>query len=413
MRVPLAASGLRESDIQAVINTLKSGNLTMGEQVRAFESQMATYLKKKHFIMLNSGSSANLAIFESLLRPSKGNAKLKRGDGVLVPAIAWPTTVWPVVQLGLRPEFVDVEINNAGMDLKHAQFLLEKSKLPIKCIFPIHPLGFALDNQELKEFSEKNNLLVVNDVCESLGSWRKGEHAGSFGLASSYSFYFSHHITTMEGGGVATDCLDLADDLRSIRSHGWSRDRSDASKWHSNSTSTDAKFLFVTAGFNIRPMEIQASIGRLQLRDLETFISKRRSIAHKVMTSLEGTLFSVLDGGCLSGAEDESAHSWMLLGIRILGNNAEKMRKPSIEKLNKLGIETRPVLTGNFLEQPAIARIHENLPHPSEFPNASKLSRTSFLVSAHHDLTNEQVEYLASSLRSVALEVKRNADTEH
>ena len=127
MKVPLASSGLRPQDIQAAVSVLNSGNLTMGRNVRDFESLMAQYLSVKHFIMVNSGSSANLAIVEGLVRPSSGHAKLKPGDGVLVPAVAWPTTVWPIIQLGLTPVFVDIDIENLSLDLKKAQEIINNS----------------------------------------------------------------------------------------------------------------------------------------------------------------------------------------------------------------------------------------------------------------------------------------------
>ena len=405
MRIPLASSGLRKKDIDAAISTLNSGMLTMGVKVKEFESEMANYLGKKYFVMMNSGSSANLAIFEALMRPSKNSPKLLPGDGILVPAIAWPTTVWPIVQLGLNPVFVDIAVENIGMDLEKAQEIIVRSSVPIKGLFPIHPLGYSLDNQKLASFAKANELILINDVCESLGSWRKGAHAGSEGLASSFSFYFSHHITTMEGGGVATDDLEFADDLRAIRSHGWSRDRSDVSDWTSSTSNTDSKFLFVTTGFNIRPMEIQASIGLLQIADIDTFITRRRFIAKQVMESLKGTCLSLIDGGCLSNLDEESAHSWMLLGIKIDSEMAEVFRATVLKKLALLDIETRPILTGNFLDQPAITRISANLPPASKFPGASQVSKTCFMVSAHHDLTDQQISYLSASLRTIALSI--------
>jgi CDP-6-deoxy-D-xylo-4-hexulose-3-dehydrase len=227
MRVPLAVVGLGRTEIQAAIEVFESGNLTMGEQVRTFESLMASFLGADHFIMVNSGSSANLLIFEYLLRPSSGKPLLKTGDGVLVPAIAWPTTIWPIIQLGLIPVFVDVNRDTFDINLESARNAISLSSVPVKAIFPIHPLGYAINPRELSSFSKEFSLVLVNDVCESLGSWSEGLHAGMEGLAASFSFYFSHHITTMEGGGIATNSLEIADDLRSMRSHGWSRDRID------------------------------------------------------------------------------------------------------------------------------------------------------------------------------------------
>jgi CDP-6-deoxy-D-xylo-4-hexulose-3-dehydrase len=184
MRVPLASSGLRKSDIDAVMRVLDSGNLTMGKEVKNFESKMSKYLGVKHFVMVNSGSSANLLMIEALMRPAISKPKLNPGDSVLVPAIAWPTTIWPLIQLGLNPLFVDVDPKTLALDLLAAQRLIESSRIPVKGIFPIHPLGYAIPPSKLEEFVSKNELILINDVCESLGSWSEGKHAGTTGVAT-------------------------------------------------------------------------------------------------------------------------------------------------------------------------------------------------------------------------------------
>ena len=402
MRIPLASSGLRPKDIDEVIKTLKSGNLTMGAQVLEFEIAMARYLNAKHFVMVNSGSSANLLMIEALLRPTYGKPRLSPGDSVLLPAIAWPTTVWPIVQLGLNPVFIDVNLETLSIDLELAQNLIDDSRIPIRGIFPIHPLGRAISNAALKAFSLKNDLVLVNDVCESLGSWDGTLHAGTEGIASSYSFYFSHHITTMEGGGIATNDDRFADDLRSMRSHGWSRDRSDASEWNHNLNNNDSKFLFVSTGYNLRPMEIQAAIGLSQLEDLDTFVSKRRRIATAVSKSLVDTSLRVIGAQTLEFESSAKSHSWMLIPIQVLGHSAKERKAQITEYLNNLGVETRPVLTGNFLAQPAIQRIIKNSSNADKFVNATRISQESFLIGAHHDLNLDQIEFLCESLISAS-----------
>ncbi len=402
MKIPLASLGLRQKDITAAEAVLKSGQLTMGKKVAEFESAIAQYLGVKHFVMVNSGSSANLIIFEALLRPSNGEPKLRIGDGVLVPAVAWPTTVWPLIQLGLRPVFVDVDSENIGIDLKHAQAIIDKDS-GVRAIFPIHPLGFGIDHELLNQFVEKNSIILINDVCESLGSWRGSVHAGTSGLAASFSFYFSHHITTMEGGGVATNDFNFANDLRAMRSHGWSRDRfqPETLPLSEDRSINQEKFQFITTGYNVRPMEIQAAIGIEQLKDLDDFVNRRREIARQIHSSLEGTVFQVIDGGAFSDSETEKAHSWMLICIRILKtlNVGDTLR---IEKLlNDYGIESRPVLTGNFLRQPAMKLFHD-MPHPELFPNSELIARSYFMVGAHHDLSDDQICYLSDSLRAIA-----------
>jgi CDP-6-deoxy-D-xylo-4-hexulose-3-dehydrase len=376
----------------------------MGSQVKTFETDMARYLGVKHFVMMNSGSSANLAMIEALLRPAKAKPRLKSGDHVLVPAIAWPTTVWPIIQLGLNPIFVDVSPSTLALDLVRAQEVIDHLDGKVRGIFPIHPLGYAISPSELEEFAAKNNLVLINDVCESLGSWREGKHAGTSGIAGSFSFYFSHHITTMEGGGVATNDSDFADDLRSIRSHGWSRDRSDVAEWRTGVSNNDAKFLFVSTGYNVRPMEIQAAIGISQIRDIDTFIGKRRAIASAVCEAIKGSNIALIGADNLVEGNDQKGHSWMLLPLHVLGDDAGQKRKKIVKALEDLEIETRPVLTGNFLAQPAMKTIGHNSQKPEDFGVATMISEAAFMVGAHHDLTSEQIDFLCDALKRTAAE---------
>ena len=403
MRVPLASSGLRELDIELVNEVLRSGNLTMGSEVKKFEKLMCEYLRVKHFVMVNSGSSANLLMLEALLRPTKSKPRLNPGNGILVPAIAWPTTIWPVIQLGLIPLFVDVDPRTLAIDLTRAQELIDESRIPVAGLFPIHPLGYAIPPSRLDSFVERNNLILINDVCESLGSWNEGLHAGTSGTAGSFSFYFSHHITTMEGGGIATNNSELADDLRSMRSHGWSRDRLDVKEWTAEISDTDSKFLFVSTGYNVRPMEIQAVIGSSQIKDIDSFVKRRRTIARKVNTSLSGTGLKVIGSEALSGEINEESHSWMLIPIYVSGDAAAQRKKMILEALELKGIETRPVLTGNFLAQPAIKRITRYAIDSKAFTVAQDITDKAFMVGAHHDLTDDQIDFLCHSLKEIAL----------
>lgn len=405
MKIPLASSGLRASDIDLVTQVLKSGNLTMGKEVKKFEEMMCGYLKVNHFIMVNSGSSANLLILEALIRPTKSKPILHPGDGVLVPAIAWPTTIWPIIQLGLIPIFVDVSETTLAIDLTKAQELIDESKIHVAAIFPIHPLGLAISPTELNSFVNRNGLVLINDVCESLGSWRENQHAGTSGLAASFSFYFSHHITTMEGGGVATNNSKIADDLRSMRSHGWSRDRYDAQEWQKYVSGNNSKFLFVSTGFNFRPMEIQAAIGSAQILEIDKFIERRRKIATMINECLSGSRLKIIGNEYLKNNKLREAHSWMLIPIYVTGENSENIKNDILEKLREFEIETRPVLTGNFLAQPAIKRIARQEVDHKKFVNAQDITENAFLIGAHHDLTDAQVEYLCSSLKQIVLNI--------
>ncbi len=396
-RVPLASLGLESEDIDAMLRVLHSNNLTMGSEVRAFEAEMAAYLKSKHFIMMNSGSSANLAIIEALMRPSSNAALLQPGDGVLLPAVAWPTTVWPVIQLGLTPLFVDVDPQTLAIDLGKADEVIRSSDVPVKAVFPIHPLGRALEHATLVAFSQSHSLVLISDVCESLGSWDKGIHAGMSSLASSYSFYFSHHITTMEGGGVATNDDGLADDLRSIRSHGWSRDRHDAAAWKPAGTDLNSRFLFVSAGYNIRPMEIQAALGRGQIRRIDTYIARRRQIASEIAAALNGSDFRLIGSETLDS--DPRSHSWMLLPI---STPSPEHASRALALLESMGIETRPILTGNFTSQPALQRLVRADLNPRMFTVADRVTDRCFMVGCHHHFDDSQVAHLVLGLRRAA-----------
>jgi CDP-6-deoxy-D-xylo-4-hexulose-3-dehydrase len=399
LKVPLASSGLRDQDIKSAIEVLNSGNLTMGDQVKKFESAMASYLGSKYFVMVNSGSSANLAMIEAAVRPVRSKPSLLPGDGVLVPAIAWPTTVWTILQLGLKPVFVDVDASTLAIDLELAQDVINSSPIPIRGLFPIHVLGRGLSTDDLESFARKNELLLINDVCESLGSWDGNRHAGLGGAGGSFSFYFSHHITTMEGGGIATNDSEIADDLRSIRSHGWSRDRSDAATWVPDNADMNSKFLFVSTGFNIRPMEIQAAIGLNQIRDIDLFISRRRELAKLVNDAISGSQLELIGADRITGTEIDKQHSWMMLPIRVAENSAIDLKTSLIQYLELHGIETRPVLTGNFLAQPAMKRINVSGYDQNVFSSANDVAKRTFLLGAHHDFSNEQMNHIAECLR--------------
>jgi CDP-6-deoxy-D-xylo-4-hexulose-3-dehydrase len=203
-------------------------------------------------------------------------------------------------------------------------------------------------------------------------------------------------MTTMEGGGIATNSDAIANDLKSIRSHGWSRDRFDKHRVERNIDRSRQKYLFVTTGFNIRPMEIQAAIGLSQLKDLDQFVIRRRNIARKVSKALQNSKLSVIGEQYLVNLNQSQRHSWMLLPIKIQSGN-HRIRSRITTYLEKIGIENRPVLTGNFLKQPALRHL-TNPPSAKEFSNADEIEKTCFLVSCHHDLSESQVRYLIRGL---------------
>ena len=399
IEVQLASLSIDDLAFSAIDSVLKSGNFTMGSEVEKFEEAMAQELGAKHFLMVNSGSSANLLMIEALMRPVKEEPKLLPGDSVLVPAVAWPTTVWPLIQLGLKPIFVDVDKDTLAIDpLKASRLLETQSGDKIKAIFLIHPLGLAVDMAAFEELASEYKLTILSDVCESLGARNlDGTSAGSSSLMRSYSFYFSHHITTMEGGGVATDSSAVFDDLISMRSHGWSRGRSDEASWTLQQTQTDRRFSFVGTGYNFRPMEIQGAIGRTQLSSLEEFLRSRRHLANEVYDALLGSNLELIRAG-IENIAVNSQHSWMLLPFRVLSTEPKSSRDFVCNYLEECGVATRPILTGNFLRQPSVKRFLPAAGSANDFPVAERVHDECFMVGADPSLTPIQREHLVSSL---------------
>ena len=294
---------------------------------------------------VHSGSSANLLAVDAMLRRSSGEIPWKVGDEVLVPALSWPTTVWPLVQLGLSPVFVDVRPDTLAIDLESAKTALSPRT---KGMFLIHVLGHAAHATEYASFCREHGLVLLEDTCESLGAHHDGVHAGLFGRASTFSCYFSHHISTIEGGVIVTDDLALRDDLSSLRAHGWVRDRSDKASWLERYPGLDERFLFAMAGYNVRPTEMHAAIGRVQLRKLDSMLAAREALAIQVYGWLlrSAPWLELIGGDMLpdaAGARDRGArvHSWMTLPIRLRPNSRHSV--PQVKAhLESMGVETRP-----------------------------------------------------------------------
>jgi CDP-6-deoxy-D-xylo-4-hexulose-3-dehydrase len=398
VQVPLAASGLTPDQIRAGTEVLNSGQLTMGARVREFESLLGDFLGVEHVVMVNSGSSANLAAVEALVRPALGVPKLLPGDTVLVPAIAWPTTVWPLIQLGLKPYFVDVRSDDFSMDISKAEEAVLSLTVPPRAAMIIHPLGHPVPQSDLVRL-ENLGLTVVSDVCESLGARVAGRHAGAESAISTYSFYFSHHITTMEGGAVATNDRRIADDLRSIRSHGWTRDRSDRMDWESDASANQRPFLFAGTGFNVRPTELSAALGVVEMPHLGRYVARRNEIAERCRESLVHTPFEMRVPH--SDRTSARAHSWMHIPISCKDSVDPQILEKVLPFLASQGVETRPVLTGNFLRQPVISQLGLSQ-LPADFPVADEVANSTFLVGSHHSFSEEQLKKLTSALSALA-----------
>jgi len=391
-------------EIEAAKAVLDTRRLTMGERVQAFEHEFARWTGAKHAIMVNSGSSANLLMVDALLRRSNRSAPLCPGDEVLVPTLAWPTTVWPLVQLGLVPVFVDVNLQTLSIDLDSARSALSSKT---KAVFLIHVLGQTADMDSMSAFCKETGLILLEDVCESLGAYYNGIHAGNFGVMGSFSSYFSHHISTIEGGVIITSDSALHDDLLSLRAHGWVRDRSDREEWIHQYPEIDSRFLFILPGYNVRPTEIQGAIGLVQLNKLESMLMTRERLAAEVSRLVnQYTPWMRLVGAEHLGAKIERSssryrrrHSWMTLPF-ILDKAAPLSLAVVKRHFERSGIETRPIIAGNLSRHPAVHHsIHRTA---SSLAKADVILDRGFMIGCHPINLEANLAVLENGFRSLA-----------
>ena len=278
---PLVKNPYRSKDIFKAIKVLKTGKLTMGTNVSSFEKEFTSKLKTNYSLMVNSGSSANLLAIQCLINPYR-KKRLKIGDEIIIPSLCWSTSLWPIVQSGLKPIFVDIDKETLNINLADLEKKLQKKT---KGIMLVHVLGNSTDMTKLMKIKKKYKLILIEDTCESLGAQYKNKFLGTFGEFSSYSFYASHQISSGEGGMIC--CKDKSDYeiIKSLRSHGWSRNLSNERKISNNNPHLDKRFIFYNSGFNLRPTEIAGAIGRSQFKDLFKF-KKIRNLNRKNIINL-------------------------------------------------------------------------------------------------------------------------------
>ena len=370
---PLKDSTFRNKDLIEGIKVIFSKEVTMSKVTKKFEKEFAKKIRIPYSLMVNSGSSANLLAFQCLINPYR-KKRLKQGDEVLVPSICWPTSFWPIIQSGLKPIFVDVDKKNFNIDLKDLEKKISKKT---KALMLIHVLGNSVNMQKLMKIIKKNKIILIEDTCESIGGKFENKYLGTFGDFSTFSFYFSHQISSVEGGMICCKNKQDEDIIKSLRSHGWQKDLSNQRKLEKKYKGINKSFFFVNSGFNLRPTDIQAAIGLSQFKSLDTFIKSRKvnrdRIIKKITTDTrwDDQVFFVK-------SNDKVKPSWF--GLPMLMNVKYKYKKNLIlNKLDKLGIENRPIISGNFLKQPAL--IKYNISQKSNnFPNANYVHEYGFFV---------------------------------
>lgn len=333
----LAAPTWGPEEVDAAKAVIDSGFFTMGAQVKAFEAEFAAYFGTKHAIMVNSGSSANLVATAACFF-TRDNP-LKPGDEVIVPAISWATTYHPLQQYGLKLRFVDIELDTINVD--PAQ--LEAAITPrTRAIVAVSILGNPAALDVMRTLADRHGLYFIEDNCESMDAELAGRKAGTFGDLNTFSFFFSHHISTMEGGMILTDDDELSDLCRSIRAHGWTRDLGpDSPIYQKKSTDHFEAYRFILPGYNVRPLEIEAAIGRQQLKKLPGFTAQRRKnwVLFKELFAGDERFITQRENG------KTSAFSFTL----VLDPKRQPDRKKVFQALADADIGFRIITGGNFL----------------------------------------------------------------
>ena len=277
---PLAADTWDEAEYTAINRVIKSNRFTIGHEVEMFEKEFAEFFGSKYAVMVNSGSSANLIAISALILSDKYD--LNPGDEVIVPAVSWATTYTVLHQCGLKLKFIDIDLDTFNLNLDILESAISDDT---KAIFAVNLLGNPNDFDKLLDICESNDLVLIEDNCESMGATYKSKYTGTFGVCGTFSTFYSHHMATMEGGMILTDDEELNDIMKSIRSHGWTRNLGENSKFATKKDDFYELFNFIFPGYNVRPVEMEAAIGREQLKKLPATIGLYSILfsSHKLM----------------------------------------------------------------------------------------------------------------------------------
>ncbi len=367
---PLLENPFRKKDLDAATKVVKSGRITIGHNTKIFEKSFSNKIKSKYSLMVNSGSSANLLALQCLINPYR-KKRLKYGDSVLVPTVCWSTSLWPIIQSGLKPVFVDVDPGTLNLDLKD---LKKKITKKTKALVLVHVLGNSTNMDELMNLLKKNKIILIEDTCESLGSKYKNKYLGTFGDFSSFSFYSSHQISSGEGGMVCCKTAEDYEILKALRSHGWSRGLKNEKKISKKNKHLDSRFIFYNSGFNLRPTDVSAAIGLSQFKDMDKLIKMRNINRNLIVNSMKKNK-RISNNFNFIEPNKHVKPSWF--GIPILIKNKNK-KNVFISKIEKLGIETRPIISGNFIKQPSV--IKYNLIKNKKFKNSDKINDQGFFI---------------------------------
>ena len=379
--VKLADNTISAEEMASLADWLKEGHqVTKGPLTRQFEAEFAAYTGTKYSIMVNSGSSANLLMAYSLLESG-----YLRNKKVIVPAVSWITTLSPFVQMGFECFLCDSDAKDLGVDLNHLEQLLKKEQPALLIL--VHILGHPNQMDEVRRLCAQHGCLVIEDACEALGSEYKGIKTGALALAGSFSFYYGHHISTIEGGAITTSDDKLYSIMLSIRSHGWSRDvpEVDRQAWKKEFQIDDFRefYSFYYAGYNLRSTDLNAYLGRLQLKRLPEIAQARARNFELYRQALPEFWSQSSEGGFVSSFS--------------FGTYAKNRLEVSKHLLAQ-GVECRPLVCGSMGRQPFCIKKYG----VTHLPVADKVHDFGLYLPNHANITPEDIAYVAKHFREVA-----------
>jgi CDP-6-deoxy-D-xylo-4-hexulose-3-dehydrase len=380
----LASSSWDQDELNAMHRVIKSGNFTMGQEVREFESKFADYFGTKFAVMSNSGSSANLLAMAAI-KYSKKYGKDQR-DEVIVPAVSWSTTYYPITQLGYKLRFVDVDLNSLNATASAIQAAISNRTAGI---FAVNLLGNPSDLEAISNLASEAGIFLLEDNCESMGAKIGTKFSGTFGQIGTFSSFFSHHISTMEGGLSVTDDEELAQLMTSLRAHGWTRELPETNHVHDKTGEKfDDLFRFVLPGYNLRPLELSGAIGIEQLKKLPAINNQRRLNAEffKSRIVFEDLLIQ----------QEFGDSSWFGFSL-ILNGELSGRRTELVSHLTSKGIESRPIVAGNFTRNPVMKHLDHVKLEP--LPNADKIHQDGLFVGNSQEDLSKEVLILEIALR--------------
>lgn len=378
-------------EVAVAEKVLESGFTTMGKAVSEYEAKFAEHFGAKYGVMVNSGSSANLLAVAAMFFRKNGPS-LKRGDEVIVPAVSWATTYYPLQQYGLHLKFVDIDLNTLNYDLESLEKAITDNTKAIVCV---NLLGNPNDFNRINKIIGKRGIVVLEDNCESLGAsytLDSGEtkFTGTFGLMGTFSSFFSHHISTMEGCVILTSDEELYHILLSIRSHGWTRHlpQKNLITGTKSDDPFEEQFRFVLPGYNVRPLEIMGAIGLEQIKKADDFIDWRKKNAGYFQQKFKDNPFFYIQ-------KEIGKSSWFGFSL-ILKDSCKFSRKELLKYLAEKKIETRPIVAGNFTKNEVLKYFDCEI--SGEMKNANYLDSHGFFVGNHQFDIKNKIDYLYDSI---------------